>query len=134
MKQYLLSIYQPDGDPPPPEILEPIMRDVDAVGAELRAAGAWVFTGGLHPPDTAGWITTARNRAIDRSGVALTSTLGYSGFLLGPPAIGFLASEFGLRAGLTTLSFLALAAAVIAYLSRDAGSPSGGTTSEVNVA
>ena len=53
MKQYLLSIYQPDGDPPPPEILEPIMRDVDAVDAELRAAGAWVFTGGLHPPDTA---------------------------------------------------------------------------------
>jgi MFS family permease len=52
-------------------------------------------------------------------GVALTSTLGYSGFLLGPPAIGFLASEFGLRAGLTTLSFLALAAAAIAYLCRD---------------
>ena len=53
MKQYLLSIYQPDGDPPPPEILEPIMRDVNAVDAELKAAGAWVFTGGLHPPDTA---------------------------------------------------------------------------------
>ena len=53
MKQYLLSIYQPDGDPPPPEILEPIMRDVNAVDAEMRAAGAWVFTGGLHPPDTA---------------------------------------------------------------------------------
>jgi len=52
-------------------------------------------------------------------GVALTSTLGYSGFLLGPPAIGFLASDFGLRAGLTTLSFLALAAAAIAYLCRD---------------
>jgi MFS family permease len=52
-------------------------------------------------------------------GVALTSTLGYSGFLLGPPAIGFLASEFGLRVGLTTLSFLALAAAAIAYLCRD---------------
>ena len=53
------------------------------------------------------------------AGVALASMLGYSGFLLGPPAIGFLASEFGLRVGLTTLSFLALAAAVIAYLSRD---------------
>jgi MFS family permease len=52
-------------------------------------------------------------------GVALTSTLGYSGFLLGPPAIGFLATEFGLRAGLTTLSFLALAAAAVAYLCRD---------------
>ncbi len=50
-------------------------------------------------------------------GVALTSMLGYSGFLLGPPAIGFLASESGLRAGLTTLAFLALAAAVIARIS-----------------
>jgi MFS family permease len=52
-------------------------------------------------------------------GVALTSMLGYSGFLLGPPAIGFLASQFGLRAGLTTLSFLALAAAAIAYHKRN---------------
>jgi MFS family permease len=56
-------------------------------------------------------------------GVALTSTLGYGGFLLGPPVIGFLASQFGLRIGLTTLSFLALAAATVAYLSRDADGP-----------
>ena len=53
------------------------------------------------------------------AGVALTSLLGYSGFLLGPPAIGFLASQAGLRVGLTTLSFLGLAAALIAWLSRD---------------
>ncbi len=53
MKQYLLSIYQPVGDPPPPEILEPIMRDLEAVNAEIREAGAWVFSGGLYPPDTA---------------------------------------------------------------------------------
>jgi hypothetical protein len=53
MRQYLLSIYQPDGDPPVPEVLEPIMRDIGAVDQEMRAAGAWVFTGGLHAPDTA---------------------------------------------------------------------------------
>ena len=53
MKQYLLSIYQPDGDAPPPEVLEPIMRDIDAVDQEMRAAGAWVFTAGLHAADTA---------------------------------------------------------------------------------
>jgi hypothetical protein len=53
MKQYLLTIYQPDGDPPPPEVLEPIVRDLDAVNDELKAAGAWVFAGGLHPPSTA---------------------------------------------------------------------------------
>ena len=53
------------------------------------------------------------------AGVALTSLLGYSGFLLGPPAIGFLAGAFGLSVGLTTLAFLALAAAAIAYHKRD---------------
>ncbi|MFD4717928.1 YciI family protein [Streptomyces sp. NPDC058423] len=53
MKQYLLSIHQPDGDPPPPEVLEPIMRDLEAVNAEMREAGAWVFAGGLFPPSTA---------------------------------------------------------------------------------
>jgi hypothetical protein len=29
------------------------MRDVNAVTAEMQAAGAWVFAGGLHPPSTA---------------------------------------------------------------------------------
>lgn len=53
MKQYLLSIYQPDGDPPPPDVLAGIMADVGAVDAELRAAGAWVFSAGLHAPSTA---------------------------------------------------------------------------------
>ncbi len=53
MKQYLLSIYQPDGPPPPPHVLEPIMRNVRALRDEMKAAGAWVFTAGLHPPSTA---------------------------------------------------------------------------------
>jgi hypothetical protein len=53
MKRYLLSIYQPDGDLPPPERLQTVMADVDAVRRELEAAGAWVFGGGLHAPSTA---------------------------------------------------------------------------------
>ena len=53
MKQYLLSIYQPDGDPPPRAVLDKVMRDVDALNAELKAAGSWVFVAGLHPPSTA---------------------------------------------------------------------------------
>ena len=53
MKQYLLSVYQPDGDPPPPEVLEKVMREVGAWNTELRSAGAWVFTAGLHAPGTA---------------------------------------------------------------------------------
>ncbi|ONI91169.1 hypothetical protein ALI144C_01560 [Actinosynnema sp. ALI-1.44] len=53
MQQYLLSIYQPDGDPPPPEVLDPIMRNLDELNKEIRQAGAWVFSGGLHPPGAA---------------------------------------------------------------------------------
>ena len=54
MKQYLLSVYQPgDGAPPPPEVLEPIMRDIHALHEEMKSAGVLIFTGGLHPPGTA---------------------------------------------------------------------------------
>lgn len=53
MKQYLLSIYQPDGDPPLPAVLEKVTRDLYALNTELKAAGAWVFVGGLYPPSTA---------------------------------------------------------------------------------
>ena len=62
MKQYLLSIYQPDGPPPPPDVLEKVMRDVNALTQELKAAGAWVFNGGLHPTSTA---TVVRLQAGD---------------------------------------------------------------------
>ncbi len=53
MKLYLLSVVQPDGPLPPPEFLAKVMRDLDVLHEEIRAAGAWVFAGGLHPPSTA---------------------------------------------------------------------------------
>lgn len=53
MPQYLLSVYQPDGDPPPPEELEPVMQEVFAWREELKQAGAWVFDARLYPPSTA---------------------------------------------------------------------------------
>jgi hypothetical protein len=53
MKTYLLSIYQPDGPPPPSVDLETIMRDVAALNREMTSAGVWVFSDGLCPPTTA---------------------------------------------------------------------------------
>src|SRR5215471_9132675 len=47
MQQYLLSIYQPGGPIPPPDVLGPIMKNVEALRNEMKAAGAWVFSGGL---------------------------------------------------------------------------------------
>lgn len=52
MSRYLLSIYQPDGPIPEPEVLNKIMADLDVLNQEMRDAGAWVFTGGLHPAST----------------------------------------------------------------------------------
>jgi MFS family permease len=48
------------------------------------------------------------------NGVATASTLGYAGFLLGPPIIGFLATGLSLRIALTTVSLLAVVAIVLA--------------------
>ncbi len=54
MKQYLLTICYPAGSTQPePEKLQKIMADVTALHAQMQAAGAWVFGGGLYPANTA---------------------------------------------------------------------------------
>ena len=53
MKQYLISMYQPDGELPPPEFLAKVMAEIGALRTELQEAGAWVFGAGLHTPSTA---------------------------------------------------------------------------------
>ena len=54
MKQYLLSVcYPAGGAQPAPDVLKKIMSDVGAVRGEMQAAGVWVFSGGLHAPDSA---------------------------------------------------------------------------------
>lgn len=62
MQQYLLSIYQPDGDPPPADELAAIARDLAVLRDELEAAGAWVFAGGLEGPGTAKVVHPHRER------------------------------------------------------------------------
>ena len=68
MQHYLLSIYQPDGGTPPPGLLEKVMRDLDTLNQEIRAAGAWVFTGGLHPADTATVVRVSGGEALTTDG------------------------------------------------------------------
>lgn len=54
MKKYLLSVcYAAEGTPPAPEALKKITRDVMALRDEMKAAGVWVFGGGLYPPTSA---------------------------------------------------------------------------------
>ena len=54
MTQYLLSVHSVEGDArPTDDEMREMYKDVEVFNAELRAAGAWVFAGGLHPTDTA---------------------------------------------------------------------------------
>ncbi|EGX55675.1 integral membrane transport protein [Streptomyces zinciresistens K42] len=54
------------------------------------------------------------------SGVAVASTLGYGGMLLGPPAIGFMAEWFSLPVALTSVAVLAAVATLIGVATRRA--------------
>jgi hypothetical protein len=80
MKLYLLSVYQPDGDPPPPEVLEPIMRKVHALQDELKAAGAWVFSGGLHAASTATVVRAKDGDVITTDGPFIEGKEHIGGF------------------------------------------------------
>jgi hypothetical protein len=82
MKQYLLSIYQPDGGTPPPEVLEKVMRDVNALIQETKAAGAWVFNGGLHPPTTATVLRHQRDEMLMTDGPYAEGKEHIGGFMI----------------------------------------------------
>ena len=68
MALYLLSVYQPDGPPLPPADLAAVMARVGAVNDEIRAAGAWVFAAGLHPPSTATVLRAANGDVVMTDG------------------------------------------------------------------
>ena len=68
MKQYLLTIYQPDGPPPASVDLDRIGHDLVALNEEMREAGAWVFTGPLHPPSTATVVRADRGETLMTDG------------------------------------------------------------------
>jgi hypothetical protein len=82
MNHYLLSIYQPDGDPPPSVDMERIMREVNAVNQEMKAAGAWVFSDGLCPPSMAAVVRVHDHEALITDGPYLESKEHVGGFYL----------------------------------------------------
>ena len=69
MTQYLLSVHMVEGEEPPaPEVMEQMFKDVDAVNQKMMDQGAWVFGGGLHPVDTATVVRVENGEVITTDG------------------------------------------------------------------
>jgi hypothetical protein len=69
MKQYLLAVHMVDGaSARPEEENQQAYQDVDAFNAELQAAGAWVFGGGLYPPSTATVVRAQGGQVVTTDG------------------------------------------------------------------
>jgi hypothetical protein len=104
MKLYLLSVYQPNGDPPPRDVLEKIMADLDAVNRDLRAANSWVFAGGLHSPDSATVVRVKNDETLMTDGPFVEGKEHLGGFTVIKAADLDVALEWGRRlAAATTL-------------------------------
>lgn len=82
MPTYMLSMQQPDGVPPPPEILEPIMAALETFNDDLREAGAWLFTVGLHAAASATVVRNDGERALITDGPYIEGTEHIGGFWL----------------------------------------------------
>lgn len=69
MTQYLISVFDEEGQEELPEAeMARIYADVDALNAKIKDAGAWVFGGGLHTPDTATVVRSADGDILTTDG------------------------------------------------------------------
>ena len=68
MTQYMLSIYQPGGTPPPREALDAVMRRVNVMIQELKAQQLWVFNGALTPAESSTVVRNEQGKLVMTDG------------------------------------------------------------------
>jgi len=82
MKLYLLTVVEPVGPRPSPEFLAKVMHDVEVFRTEIKAAGAWVFNGALHPPSTATVVRMNDGEAVMTDGPFAEGKEHVGGFMI----------------------------------------------------
>ncbi|WP_433361361.1 YciI family protein [Streptosporangium sp. CA-115845] len=102
MKRYLLSIHQPQGEPPEPEGLRKVMAELDVLRQELESTGSWVFGDGLHDPSTATVLRAREGEVVMTDGPFTEGKEYLGGFVIIKAPDLDAALEWGRRHALAT--------------------------------
>ena len=85
MARYLLSVHSVAGEAREPmtdEELQQSWKQVGILEQEVQSAGAWVFSGRLHEPDTATVVRTAGGEVVTTDGPFVESKEHLGGFYI----------------------------------------------------
>jgi hypothetical protein len=85
MAQYLLSVHSVEGDvgePMTDQEMRQYMEQIHVLEDQMRSAGAWVFGGALHGPDTATVVRVANDEVLTTDGPFAESKEHLGGFYI----------------------------------------------------
>jgi len=85
MTQYLLSVHSVEGevgDPMTDEEMQQSWKEIQVLNEELKSAGAWVFGGALHGPDTATVVRMSEGEVLTTDGPFAESKEHLGGFYI----------------------------------------------------
>jgi hypothetical protein len=85
MPQYLLSVHSVEGqarEPMTDEEMQQFMKRVGVLEEEMKSAGAWLFGGALHEPDTATVVRVSDGEVLTTDGPFAESKEHLGGFYI----------------------------------------------------
>ena len=84
MTQYLLSVHSVDGEPADmtEEEMQQSWKQIQVLNQELKSAGAWVFSGRLHDPDTATVVRMSEGEVVTTDGPFVEAREHLGGFYI----------------------------------------------------
>ena len=85
MTKYLLSVHSVEGevsDPMTDEEMQQSWKQIQVLNEELKSAGAWVFGGALHEPDTATVVRVSEGEVLTTDGPFAESKEHLGGFYI----------------------------------------------------
>jgi hypothetical protein len=85
MTQYLLSVHSVEGEvngPMTDEQMQQYATQIGTLERELKSAGAWVFSGRLHEPDTATVVRMSNGQLLTTDGPFAESKEHLGGFYI----------------------------------------------------